>query len=170
MQQPDSTNGAALNFEDGAVLGSLFSRLQTRSREEILRLLRAFQEIRQERCENTIKADAELCIFSCLPPGPARDKRNEGFAQSEANKSLDWGEEGEATLRGAWEEFRGSFGYEAYDAADDWWVDWGVMIQRMTAASNATMTVSTSEVTSTEDAQANPLLFGNTQTVEVTYE
>lgn len=28
--------------------------------------------------------------------------------------------------------------YEAYDAADDWWVDWGVMAHRMAAASTPT--------------------------------
>ena len=37
-------------------------------------------------------------------------------------------------LRASWEELKGSFGYEAYDAADDWWVDWGVLRERMSAA------------------------------------
>ena len=151
-------------------MGSLFSRLQSRSPDEILRLLAAYQEIRQERVESTIKSDAELCVFCTLPPGPARDKRNEGFRQSEANKSLDWVEESEETLRAAWEEFRGSFGYEAYDAADDWWVDWGVTIQRLSAASNTTMSPTSTKSSTNEDAPSGSDVFGRVQTTEVTYE
>lgn len=120
-------------MEDGAVLGSLFSRLQSKSPDEIMRLLCAYQEIRQDRCAQTQQSDAELVTFSTLPPGPARDERDAGFALSSANATLDWEDAGEEMLRGAWDEFRGSFGYEAYDAADDWWVDWGVLAQRTTA-------------------------------------
>ncbi|KAI5121812.1 hypothetical protein M0805_009804 [Coniferiporia weirii] len=135
---PSSTNEAALAMEDGAVLGSLFSRLQTRDTDEILRLLRAYQEMRQDRCTATVQSDCELVAFSTLPAGPERNERDEGFRLSRMQQSLDWEKASEDILRGAWEEFRASFGYEAYDAADDWWVDWGIMLQRMTAVESMT--------------------------------
>ena len=141
--QPSSTAGTALNFEDGCVLGSLFSRLHTRNREEILRLLRAYQEIRQERCEQGIQSDLEISTFLSLPPGPDRDRRDEGFRQSQTSQKLEWDEETEDSLRGAWESYRIQLAYEAYDAADDWWIDWGVMIQRLSAANNMVIEAST---------------------------
>lgn len=135
--QPGGTNETALAVEDGAVLGSLFSRLQTKDPDEILRLLSAFQEIRQDRCSTTLQSDMELVTFCTLPSGPACDERNAGFKAAAKQEALDWENVGEDLLSGAWEEFRGSFGYEAYDAADDWWVDWGIMVQRMAAAQRA---------------------------------
>lgn len=104
-----------------------------------MRLLCAYQEIRQERCAKTQQSDAELVAFSTLPPGLARDERDAGFALSSANATLDWEDAGEDILRGAWDEFRGSFGYEAYDAADDWWIDWGVLAHRTTAVQSTSV-------------------------------
>ena len=163
-EQPEGSSGAALNFEDGCVLGSLFSRLQTRDRGEILRLLGAYQEIRQERCEQGIQSDLEITGFCTLPAGPDRDRRNEGFKQSEANQSLDWDEESEETLRGTWEQYRVSLAYEAYDAADDWWVDWGAMAQRMAAANNATIEIAT------RNEVQHPPHFSAIQTIAVINE
>lgn len=124
-------------MEDGAVLGSLFSRLRTRNQDEIVRLLGAYQEVRQERCQETIQADSELVAFSTLPPGPARDEREAGFRAARVQRSSDWENASEERLRNVFEEFRGAFAYEAYDAADDWWVDWGLMAQRATAVQTA---------------------------------
>ncbi|KAH8110332.1 FAD/NAD-binding domain-containing protein [Phellopilus nigrolimitatus] len=135
---PPSLHGAALAMEDGAVLGSLFSRLQSRGPEEILRLLKAYQEVRQERAQTTIASEADYVAFSVLDVGPSREARDEGFRVLRAQQSLDWKSTEEEVLRGRWEEYRGSFGYEAYDAADDWWVDWGVLQERMTAARSKT--------------------------------
>ncbi|THH08949.1 hypothetical protein EW145_g2356 [Phellinidium pouzarii] len=137
---PSSTNAPALAMEDGATLGSLFSRLQSRNADEALWLLRAYQELREDRCVTTVQSDIELVIFSTLPEGPARDERDEGFRMARKQESLDWENSREDILRGAWDEFRGSFGYDAYDATDNWWVDWGVMLQRMTAIENVSTT------------------------------
>ncbi|KAL5498513.1 hypothetical protein ACEPAH_1866 [Sanghuangporus vaninii] len=137
VTNPGSMNEAALSVEDGAVLGSLLSRLRTDSTEEILRFLAAYQEVRQGRCVAILQTDVELLTFSSLPPGPARDERNEGFKKTSQNQALDWENVDEDVLRSAWEEFRSSFGYEAYDAADDWWIDWGVLVLRLGAAAAA---------------------------------
>ncbi|EJD05385.1 FAD/NAD-binding domain-containing protein [Fomitiporia mediterranea MF3/22] len=137
LSSAGSMNEVALSVEDGAVLGSLFSRLQSRDQEEILRLLAAYQKIRQDRCNAILQTDNELLTFSTLPPGSARDERNAGFARASEQNMLDWENVDEDVLRSAWEEFRNSFGYEAYDAADDWWVDWGIVVHRLSAAQNA---------------------------------
>lgn len=101
----------------------------------MLRLLSAYQEIRQERCEVTVKSDADLMTFTTLPPGPARDARTEGFRLTrEKMDLLDWTNISEDLLRDSWEEFRFSFAYDAYDAADEWWVNWGLTYERMNAA------------------------------------
>lgn len=122
-------------MEDGAVLGSLFSRLQSNSSEEIRRLLSAYQEIRQERCKVTLDSEWEKVSFSVLEDDdPLRKIRDAGFELARAQHSLDWKNVPESYLQGAWEEFKGSFGYEAYDAADDWWVDWGMVRVRLAAA------------------------------------
>lgn len=155
-----------MNFEDGCVLGSLFSRLHSNNRDEILRLLRAYQEIRQERCEQGIQADLDISIFLSLPPGPDRDRRNEGFKQSEANSKLEWDEGSEDSLRGAWESYRGQLAYEAYDAADDWWIDWGIMVQRLSAADNMVVEASTCA----SSVPYVPHFSGGVHTVSVTHE
>ncbi|EJD05380.1 FAD/NAD-binding domain-containing protein [Fomitiporia mediterranea MF3/22] len=135
---PGTSHGSSLAVEDAAVLGSLFSRLRTRSSREILRLLAAYQEIREDRCIEVTRTEYETCAFSVLPRGdPRREERDLGFAASRDMKVLDWENLDDPFLQRIWEQFKGSFGYEAYDAADDWWVDWGIMQERMAASSMA---------------------------------
>ena len=121
-------------MEDGAVLGSLFSRLQTRDTDEIFRLLNAYQSIRQDRCKVTLESEAEKVAFSVLEDGdPTREARDAEFRAARNKQRLVWEDMGDDIdyLQKAWEELRFSFGYEAYDAADDWWIDWGVMRERL---------------------------------------
>lgn len=135
LPQPGTQHGAALAMEDGAVFGSLFSRLRTGEREEITRLLMAFQEIRQSRCNSITDSEYQKVHFSVLEEGdPIRVARDAGFRAAADQHALDWENVDEEYLRASWEELKGSFGYEAYDAADDWWVDWGVLRERMSAA------------------------------------
>ncbi len=61
------------------------------------------------------------------------------FRASKANEEkfrLGWGDIDEEYLRAAWESFKGPFAYDAYDAADDWWNDWGLLQARMSAFSD----------------------------------
>ena len=141
--QPGTSHGASLAAEDGAVLGSLFSRLQTNSQDEIIRLLSAYQEIRQGRCTELSKSEYEKVHFSVLEKDdPMRVARDAGFAIARQQQSLDWANVDDDVLNRAWEEFKGSYAYDAYDAADDWWVDWGMLRERIRAASYASETKS----------------------------
>ena len=125
-------------MEDAAVLGSLFSRLRTRERTEVVRLFAAYQEIRQARCGEIKRTEYETVAFSVLPKdNPMRAERDKGFAASREMKVLDWENLGDPLLQRTWEQFKNSFGYEAYDAAGDWWVDWGSTRERMAASSTA---------------------------------
>ncbi|KAI5121809.1 hypothetical protein M0805_009801 [Coniferiporia weirii] len=137
---PGTTHGSSLAMEDAAVLGSLFSRLRSRDSGEIVRLLSAYQEIRQDRCVDVAKSEFANVDISTLPPDDPRFPiRMAGFAASREVKALDWENLGDPYLQGVWEQFKSLFGYEAYDAADDWWVDWGVMQERMAAVSAASV-------------------------------
>lgn len=128
-------------MEDGAVLGSLFSRLHTGSQEEVVRLLSAYQEIRQARCLELMKSEYEVVHFSTLDDAdPMREARDAGFAVARQQQSLDWDDVDEEVVRHAWDEFRTSYAYDAYDAADEWWNDWGLLRERMRAASYASDT------------------------------
>lgn len=123
-------------MEDAAVVGSLFSRLRTRSRQEILVLLNAYQEIREERCNLITDSEYERIHFSVLEVGdPIRAQRDAGLKASREIGALDWDCVSEEYLKAQWEEFKGSFGYEAYDAADSWWVDWGSLREKMSVRS-----------------------------------
>lgn len=51
-------------------------------------------------------------------------------AQMEEGRK-DWTDSEDGYLRRSWEEFRDAFGYDAYDDADTWWVEWGILSERM---------------------------------------
>lgn len=86
-----------------------------------------------------MKSDSDLMTFTTMPPGPERDARDMGFKLSREKMGvLDWTNLDDDLLRESWEEFRFSFGYDAYDAADEWWVSWGLTYRRMSAAQGQT--------------------------------
>lgn len=51
-------------------------------------------------------------------------------------KQQDWTESDENYLRESWEELKDVFGYNAFEEADTWWVEWGVMLERMEKKAN----------------------------------
>ncbi|KAA1468828.1 FAD/NAD(P)-binding domain-containing protein [Dentipellis sp. KUC8613] len=122
---PCGTHGCSLAVEDAAVLGTLFSHL--RSHEQIATLLYAYQDLRQERAGilNELElSNAGLCWFA---PGPERDARNESMRQSRAQGSEHWDD---SALGDQWGVISEVWGYHAVDAAEDWWVQWGLLRER----------------------------------------
>ena len=53
-----------------------------------------------------------------LPPGPEADARNANMRQT--LNDMD-----EGTLKAQFEEFAEIFCYDAGDAAEEWWINWG---------------------------------------------
>ena len=102
--------------EDAVVFGALFSHLSTL--DQIASFLSAFQELRQRRCALVFAADVGNAKMVAMPDGPAASARDEDMRR----RRDDWDE---GTLKAQFEEIAEIFLYDAYDAAAEWWVNWG---------------------------------------------
>jgi len=122
---PCSMHGPSLAIEDAVVFGVLFSRL--RSYDQIPILSEAYQELRFSRCKTVHESELSNWKLVTLPPGPAREQRNAYMRKNMAAGHERWSE---GQLREQWEEIAGVFGYNARDAAEDWWVNWGALRER----------------------------------------
>ena len=98
------------------VLGSLLSHLRTL--DQLPSLLNAYEEIRRQRCTAIVAADIGTAKTMSLPPGPEADARD-------ANMRQTLNVMGEGTLKAQFEEFAEIFCYDAGDAAEEWWINWG---------------------------------------------
>lgn len=121
--QPCGMHGASLAVEDAAVLGTLMSRLQ--SVEQIPQLLDAFQDLRQNRCDRVHTSEVNNVVLVGLPPGETREMRDAGLRVSLEEREGYWDDEGH--MREQWDEVGDVFGYNAREAAEDWWVKWGAL-------------------------------------------
>ena len=119
-------------MEDAVVLGRLLSRVKDKS--ETGRFIAAYQEIRQERCEAVSSAEHQKVVFVALPQGPSSEERDRSMRAQMKEGAKDWSGCEDGFLRNAWEEFRDAFAYDAYDDADTWWVEWGVLFERVQGA------------------------------------
>ncbi|KAI0741980.1 FAD/NAD(P)-binding domain-containing protein [Daedaleopsis nitida] len=113
---PGGSHGASMAVEDAVVLGSLFSHLRTTS--QIPSFLCAYQELRERRCDLVKLADIGNAQMVAMPAGPAADARDEDMRHAIA----EWDE---GTLKAQFEEIAEIFCYDAGDAAEEWWVNWG---------------------------------------------
>lgn len=125
ISQPCSMHGPSLAVEDAVVFGVLFSRV--RSYEQIPILSEAYQELRFARSKMVHESELSNMRLVTLPPGPAREQRNAYMKKNMAAGHERWSE---GQLREQWEEIAGVFGYNARDAAEDWWVNWGALRER----------------------------------------
>jgi salicylate hydroxylase len=125
LHQPCGTHGCSLAIEDAAVFGCLFTRL--RSYGQIPTLLYAFQDIRQPRAELLSNLELSNVTLCQLPPGPDRDARNEVMRKSRRQGARHWDD---GALASQWTEISEVWGYSAHDAAEDWWVQWGLLRER----------------------------------------
>ncbi|RDX54201.1 FAD/NAD(P)-binding domain-containing protein [Lentinus brumalis] len=108
------TTGMAV--EDAVVLGCLLSNLQ--SMDQLPTLMDAYQELRQRRCALVGLADLGNAQMMALPPGPEADARDEDMRR----QRNEWDE---GMLKAQFEEISGIFLYDAGDAAEEWWINWG---------------------------------------------
>ncbi|KAI6044292.1 hypothetical protein EDC04DRAFT_2599612 [Pisolithus marmoratus] len=106
---PCITHGTSLHVEEAKVFGWLLSRLH--SVEQLPHLLQGFQDIREERCR-TVRG---LAIT-----WPAT--RHAGSHVASYDAARRWDKE---DLRVQWEALSRTFGYNAREDVEDWWVSWG---------------------------------------------
>ena len=76
------------------------------------------EEIRRQRCTAMVAADFGTSRTMSLPPGPDADARDASMRQT--LNDMD-----EGTLKAQFEEFAEIFCYDAGDAAEEWWINWG---------------------------------------------
>ncbi|KIJ65700.1 hypothetical protein HYDPIDRAFT_87975 [Hydnomerulius pinastri MD-312] len=122
---PYCLQACSMQVEDAGVLTTLFSQLKTK--EQISHLAEAFQEIRQPRAQSIYSKETKAFDTVWVPPGPGREARDQALSMmmSEGHKGWD-----ESRLRWQWDEICEVFGYHAREAAEDWWVMWGVLRER----------------------------------------
>ncbi|KAG7090075.1 hypothetical protein E1B28_011692 [Marasmius oreades] len=125
---PGSLQAHALAVEDGAVLARLFSHLS--SANQIDDLLRAFQTVRQPRCDEIHTREYGIVFFMTMSPGPEEEYRDHALrVRRDACSSII---SGNLDLIGTMEEreVRDIFGYDALEEADQWWAGWGICRER----------------------------------------
>ncbi|EPQ52883.1 FAD/NAD P-binding domain-containing protein [Gloeophyllum trabeum ATCC 11539] len=121
-----SVYASSMAVEDAACLAQLFSYLSRR--DQIRTLLSAFQEIRQPRIARVREAE-EFMLQQMV------------FSQSSSSTSIedarkDLGMEPVSSMDGkpanspVCDDMIDVFAYEAEDAANDWWVQWGLLYER----------------------------------------
>ncbi|KZV77319.1 FAD/NAD-P-binding domain-containing protein [Peniophora sp. CONT] len=122
----------AMSLEDSAALGKLFSHALDHA--QIPSFLHAFTELRHARCERMVALDSGSLSWITMS-GPAATQRNDEFRERAAagkdtmepmeDDALS-SEKSQAIL----DENREIFGYDAEDAADGWWISWGLPGER----------------------------------------
>ncbi|KAH7914859.1 hypothetical protein BJ138DRAFT_1143109 [Hygrophoropsis aurantiaca] len=151
---PCGNHACSLQIEDAEVLGTLFSRLH--SWDQIHHLTEAFQELRQARCDAIRQSDKIALRLALLPPGPDRNARNDMLRSMMPHAGPQgWSDE---KIRCQWEEVRMVFGYSAREAAEDWWIMWGLLRERSKTRElydKMQVPIEVTEVTRQDDTTAN---------------
>lgn len=106
-----------MTVEDGVVLGSLLSHLQ--SMDQLSSMLYAYEDIRKSRRKAVRLAEIENSVSITLADPAAVEARNQSLLSSAPDA---WDE---ASLQVQFENFVEIFGYDAMDDAEEWWVNWG---------------------------------------------
>jgi len=111
--------------EDAAVLGALFSRL--RSADQVASLLYAYQDLRKGRADTLVAIEEHnvdvailgsprirggLVRFNAIPTGSPSPPPGSGPSEAELAEIVE------------------IWSYYAIDAADEWWVEWGLLRER----------------------------------------
>jgi salicylate hydroxylase len=123
--QPFTMHNASLTVEDAAVLGSLMSHLS--SPDQLPQMLQAYQDLRLQRVKQVQDSELNNAALVTQADPQIRAMRDAALGQSlkQQSSSLDkWSDE---QLRTQWEEIGAVFGYDAADAAEDWWIKWGAL-------------------------------------------
>lgn len=115
-------------IEDAATLGRLFSRIQ--HRDQIPRIMAAYEELRQPRCAATIEYEWRKRVFFTLPRGEAQMARDTGLREAMKRESDDWDEIDEDYLQWKYERELELFAHDALEIVDDWWTKWGALVNR----------------------------------------
>lgn len=99
----------------------------------------AFQDLRSDRVSSLHNLELANLTALQLPPGPKRDARNKVWEHTKqaAIKQQEVRRGGgpdivpdDRELREQFQEIFEVWGYDARDAAEDWWIQWGALGER----------------------------------------
>ncbi|KAJ7589013.1 hypothetical protein C8J56DRAFT_29384 [Mycena floridula] len=113
-----SMHNVSMGAEDASALGGFFNYLT--DRKQIPTLIQAFEQIRGPRREAIQREMLEMLEMESLEPGAAREQRDTVLRHSKCE------EENEMLLR-----YVSQFDYDALDAVNEWWVNWGKHMAEM---------------------------------------
>ncbi|KAL6299402.1 hypothetical protein BKA93DRAFT_829882 [Sparassis latifolia] len=112
----------SMAVEDAACLAEIFSHLART--DQIQSFLYAFQEIRQPRCDELRQMEDIIVHTTTMPAAEARDTRDRQVERAVAD--------GKGVMSNlGFDELVALFAYEAEDAANNWWVTWGLLRERL---------------------------------------
>nr|GAT57011.1 predicted protein [Mycena chlorophos] len=125
---PAGQHNAGITIEDAETLGALFSRIQ--HRDQISRLLAAYEEIRQPRCNYAQDWELRKRIMMSAPSGPEQKARDAGIRRMMLYN--DWTHIDETRFREMWGDEMEMFSYFSTEVVADWWTKWGSLLARNT--------------------------------------
>ncbi|KAJ7460633.1 hypothetical protein FB451DRAFT_1181638 [Mycena latifolia] len=116
--------------EDGFALGRISSHLT--SCDQIPFFLNGYDQVRHKRTTATEASELSGMVNITLPPGPSRDARNR---QLKAMSVVDDGTETllpDEVIAASWGTYLFQFNYDANEAVDEWWINWGRLTRERT--------------------------------------
>lgn len=90
-------------------------------------LVGAYETIRRDRSEFLYRVEMTGVKQHMFPHGPERTARDEEMQKLFHAGQTKWDDD---AYLGLWGQLCEIWAYNAFDAADDWWVQWGVLRER----------------------------------------
>ncbi|KAL0958731.1 hypothetical protein HGRIS_014061 [Hohenbuehelia grisea] len=128
---PNGSHNASMSIEDAATLGRLFARIQ--HKDQIPRIVGAFEELRQSRCTYTQEYEWRKREFFTLPRGAAQELRDAGLREAMQRETDEWDGIDEEYLKWRYERELELFAHDACEVVEDWWTKWGALLDRQAA-------------------------------------
>ncbi|KAH9066722.1 hypothetical protein EDB87DRAFT_1828071 [Lactarius vividus] len=122
---PCSSQCGSLSVESAAVFSTLFSYV--RGFDHIPLLVRAYETIRRDRADFLHRVELTHVSQSMFPPGPEQMARDQEMQKLLHAGQAKWDDD---AYLGLWGQVCETWAYNAFDAADDWWVQWGILRER----------------------------------------
>jgi salicylate hydroxylase len=123
--QPYAFHTASNPVESAACFATLFSYL--RSSDQITEFVQAYETLRRRRAEEISTGDNQTAQLWTLPPGPEREKRNREMRPTLERQGATWDD---VACADQWSEISHIWLYNGIDAADEWWLEWGLLRER----------------------------------------
>ena len=96
------------------------------SRDQIPQLLEAYQDLRILRVKQVQESELNNAALVTHADPEVQKMRDAALGQS-LNQAASSGEWSDEQLSAQWDEIGAVFGYDAADAAEDWWIKWGAL-------------------------------------------